>query len=358
MDNLRRAFIAYRTYGNEHGHVFYISLCKKINEFAMNDKTIFFQKALLDWFHSHGRHDLPWQNQSPYHVWLSEIMLQQTQVATVLSYYERFITAFPTLSDLATASEEQVFALWAGLGYYSRAKNLHQTAKIIHQQFNGQFPNTPDELLMLPGIGPSTCAAILSQAFHQPYAICDGNVKRVLGRYWGITDIKSYQKVADSCMPQQNCQRYTQAIMDMGATCCKNKVPLCNQCPLSSQCWAFQNQQVAQFPIKLKRIARKTVRYDFLGYHNAKGEYFWIKRSSKGIWPNLWCFPQIETQETGKIIHHHDLTHQKMEIHLHFMKKCEVDIEGKWLNLSQSEQLAIPQAFKVLLKAISLHVKS
>ena len=324
----------------------------------MNDKTLFFQKTLLDWYHTHGRHDFPWQNQSPYHVWLSEIMLQQTQVTTVLSYYERFISAFPTLPDLAHASEEQVFTLWAGLGYYSRAKNLHQTAKIIHQQYNNQFPNTPEALLKLPGIGPSTCAAILSQAFHLPYAICDGNVKRVLGRYWGITDIKTYQNVADECMPTHDCQPYTQAIMDMGATCCKNKNPLCNQCPLSSHCYAFQHQQVEQFPIKLKRLERKTVRYDFLGYYNAQGEWFWMKRTGKGIWPNLWCFPQIETKETGQIIHYHDLTHQKMEIHLHFMKKHQVDIEGKWLDLSKSEQLAMPQAFKVLLKAISLHAKS
>lgn len=323
----------------------------------MNDKILFFQTKLLNWYDTHGRHDLPWQQQTPYHVWLSEIMLQQTQVSTVIPYYHRFLHAFPNIEALAAANEELVFELWAGLGYYSRAKNLHQTAKIIAEQYQGAFPNSPEALRQLPGIGPSTSAAILSQAFGLPYAICDGNVKRVLGRFWGIHDIKNYQRYADACMPQTKCQQYTQAIMDMGATCCKSKKPLCESCPISAHCHAFTHQQLDIFPIKKPRINRKTVRYDFLGQYNEQGQWFWIKRPSQGIWQNLWCFPETSADKDGDIVHFHDLTHQKMEIHLHLLKKNDSSAPGKWLHIEQCNSLAMPQAFRVLLKAISQNVK-
>lgn len=323
----------------------------------MNDKTLFFQEQLLKWYHHHGRHDLPWQHQSPYHVWLSEIMLQQTQVSTVIPYYHRFIEAFPRIEALAEASEEQVFKLWAGLGYYSRAKHLHQTAKIVAKEYHGIFPHSPETLQKLPGIGPSTCAAILSQAFDLPFAICDGNVKRVLGRFWGIDDVKTYQSYANRCMPSTNCQSYTQAIMDMGATCCKTKKPHCNACPLSAECHAYQNHKIDDYPIKTIRLKRKTVRYDFLGQYNDHRQWFWIKRPAKGIWPKLWCFPHTTSNQPGDIIHYHDLTHQKMEIHLHLSKNNEVNEMGQWLTLEECQAIAIPQAFRVLLTAISQNVK-
>lgn len=226
----------------------------------MNKQNLYeqFSKPLLLWFTLHGRKNLPWQHpRTPYRVWISEIMLQQTQVQTVIPYFERFMQRFPNISDLALAHEDDVLSLWSGLGYYSRARNLHQTAKIILQHHQGIFPNDYTLLNELPGIGPSTAAAILSQAFNKPAAILDGNVKRVLTRFFRIqghpeqTQVKkTLWELADSCMPQENCADYTQAIMDLGATCCTTKNPHCPNCPLQKNCLAFKHQEQYLYPTK------------------------------------------------------------------------------------------------------------
>jgi A/G-specific adenine glycosylase len=328
-------------------------------------ETIYFQKTLLDWYQAHGRHDLPWQNQSPYHVWLSEIMLQQTQVATVLPYYHRFILLFPSIEQLAAAPIDEILKMWAGLGYYHRARNLHKTAQIIVGDYAGQFPPILNELKKLPGIGASTAAAILSQAFDLPFAILDGNVKRVLARFFGIESaiddkntLNALQALADACMPQQNCQAYTQAIMDMGATCCKPKNPQCARCPLQEKCQAFQLQKIETIPQKGKRLKRKEQQFDFMAYINDQQEVFLIQRPSSGIWPQLWCFPEGKNDVVIAKTHH-ELTHIRMNIELHLekIKSKVMPYQGVWVSENNCHQFGLPKAIENLITKIFLDVK-
>jgi A/G-specific adenine glycosylase len=319
---------------------------------------VFFQTQLLEWYQNHGRHDLPWQNKTAYEVWLSEIMLQQTQVSTVIPYFLRFIEQFPTLESLAGADQDTVFKLWAGLGYYHRAKNLLKTAQIIQQQYSGQFPCDLQSLKALPGIGPSTAAAIASQAFGLPHAIFDGNVKRVLARFFGIegsindkTVLKTLEELAQQTMPEKNCQAYTQAIMDMGATCCKIKNPQCATCPLQNNCIAYQVQKTTIIPGKAKSISKPVKRYDFAIYIKQK-QILLEKRPNTGIWPNLWCFPNFEHHQNqdGAIKTRHTLTHQHMQIHIHIQKDCPA--QGQWFSLEHLQDLALPKVFQKLLPNI------
>ena len=204
-----------------------------------------FAQRLIAWQRTHGRHDLPWQGQDAYRVWLSEIMLQQTQVATVIPYYQRFIASFPDIATLAAASEEQVLAHWSGLGYYARGRNLHKAAQIIVERFNGEFPRRFENIVELPGIGRSTSAAICALAYHERRAILDGNVKRVLARYCGIEGWAGEKKVeeklwqeAEALLPEGDVATYTQALMDMGATVCTRSKPMCVLCPVQADCVA------------------------------------------------------------------------------------------------------------------------
>src|SRR3990167_8286209 len=198
-----------------------------------------FQQLLCQWFDTHGRKNLPWQkNKTPYRVWLSEIMLQQTQVSTAIPYFQRFLTRFPTIKSLANASEDEVLHLWTGLGYYSRARNLYHAAKLVVEKHHGKFPDQLEELEKLPGIGRSTAGAILSIAFEKKATILDGNVKRVLTRLYGITEwvgekkiIEALWKLAEKYTPAFRCADYTQAIMDLGATLCIRGKPACEKCP-------------------------------------------------------------------------------------------------------------------------------
>ncbi len=261
-----------------------------------------FSNPLLKWFATHGRKNLPWQlPRSPYRVWLSEIMLQQTQVQTVIPYFERFLHYFPDIHSLAAAAEDQVLFLWSGLGYYSRARNLHQTAKIIVQEYQGKFPEELKLLQALPGIGESTAAAILSQAFNQPTAILDGNVKRVLTRFFmvkGYPEQASVKKIlwqlANACMPQKHCADYTQAIMDLGATCCTTKNPDCAHCPLQNHCLAFKHQVQTLYPEKKIKKSVPVQHQQFLVLCNNQGQIYLEKRPPTGIWGGLWCFPALD----------------------------------------------------------------
>jgi A/G-specific adenine glycosylase len=328
--------------------------------------TTFFQEALLNWYAQHGRHDLPWQNQSPYHVWLSEIMLQQTQVATVLPYYHRFIKAFPSIEKLAAAPIDEILKSWEGLGYYHRARNLHKTAQMIVNEYAGQFPRDLNTLKKLPGIGDSTAAAILSQAFNLPFAILDGNVKRVLARFYGIETaiddkqtLKELQNIANACMPKKACQAYTQAIMDMGATCCKPKKPSCHVCPLASQCLAHQRQLIDSIPLKAKSIKKKEQSFQFIAHLSPEQEIFLIQRPAKGIWPQLWCFPE------GRCSHliaqtTHELTHIRMniEVYLDIKNNKTMNTNGIWVKACEMHQIALPKAIHALLTKIFLDVES
>ena len=259
-----------------------------------------FQQRLLSWFDQHGRKELPWQfNKTPYRVWISEIMLQQTQVATVIPYYLRFMSRFPTVDSLAAAAEDDVLHLWAGLGYYSRARNLLKAAKMIVSDFNGLFPNTDDGLQKLPGIGQSTAGAILSIAFQQRATILDGNVKRVLSRFHGITDPINQKETenrlwdyADRYSPTMRCDDYTQAIMDLGATICTRSKPMCAQCPLVKTCLAYQQDLTTVIPAKLatRKIPVKTATFLLI---KQKNQVLLHKRPAKGIWGGLWSVPEL-----------------------------------------------------------------
>ena len=262
-----------------------------------------FYNSLLSWYLQNKR-DLPWRNTTdPYPIWLSEIMLQQTRVAQGLPYFFSFMEVFPTIFDLADADEEKVLKLWQGLGYYSRARNMHQTAKIIATEFNGKFPNNYTDLLKLKGIGQYTAAAIASFAFNEVVPVVDGNVFRVIARYLNVeTDIasaaakKEFTALAKELMPDNNPALFNQAIMEFGALQCTPKNPNCNQCVFNSSCAALQKGLVGQLPVKLKKT-KVTNRYlNYLVLLDDANNTLIHKRTEKGIWHNLYEFPNIETE--------------------------------------------------------------
>lgn len=264
-----------------------------------------FSQQLLAWFEVYGRQDLPWQNpREPYRVWISEIMLQQTQVQTVIPYFNRFMSRFPNLLSLANADEDEVLALWSGLGYYSRARNLHKTAKIIAREHRGEIPANCEILVSFPGIGNSTAAAITSQAFGQATPILDANVKRVLARYFQVDGPPDKQAVmeklwayARECMPMTDSANYTQAIMDLGALICKSRAPLCANCPVHTGCLAFNNQVTDRYPEKKQKHAIPRRRQKFLILHNDKGDIYLEKLPPSGIWGGLWSLPDIAVED-------------------------------------------------------------
>jgi len=245
---------------------------------------------------------LPWQeNPTPYRVWISEIMLQQTQVTTVIGYYDRFMKSFPTIKSLATATEDAVLSHWSGLGYYARARNIHKTAKIIHEKHKGKFPCTVEALSELPGIGESTAGAIISFSLQLKAVILDGNVKRVLARYFAIDKPVNQKDVitemwglAEKLTPEKKAANYNQAIMDLGATLCTRTKPRCNDCPFIADCVAYKNNQPTFYPVKTVKKARPVKKIKMFIIENKQGEILLLKRTSKGIWGGLWSFPECE----------------------------------------------------------------
>lgn len=265
-----------------------------------------FSVQILAWFTTHGRHDLPWQqhhktDKDPYPVWVSEIMLQQTQVATVIGYFERFVATFPTLDDLANAPLDSVLENWAGLGYYARAKNLHKTAQELQKilQKTNNYPQILDDWQNLAGIGRSTAGAIMAMGMGKFGVICDGNVKRVLTRHFGIdgditkpaTD-KILWQLATDLTPKTDSGLYAQAMMDIGATVCTRVRPKCEHCPVASTCVAYQNGTPTAYPVKAKKSAKPTHQSCVLAicYDD---KLLWRQREMDGIWANLWCLPVI-----------------------------------------------------------------
>ncbi|MGD2119974.1 MAG: A/G-specific adenine glycosylase [Chromatiales bacterium] len=260
-----------------------------------------FAAALLAWAAQHGRKNLPWQLEpTPYRVWVSEIMLQQTQVATVIPYYQKFMRSFPQLADLAQAEADAVLHHWSGLGYYARARNLHRAAQIVLQQHDGELPQDIDGLMALPGIGRSTAGAILSLALKQPQPILDGNVKRVLARFFAVEGWPGQTAVqkrlwdyAEQLTPKQQTHRYNQAIMDLGSMICTRSSPKCEQCPMVSQCRAYELQRQQDFPTR-KPARNKPVKDTvMLLIRNSAGQLYLQKRPPSGIWGGLWSFPEI-----------------------------------------------------------------
>ena len=271
----------------------------------MTKATPPFANKLLRWFDAHGRHDLPWQqNITPYRVWVSEIMLQQTQVATVIPYYLRFMQTFPTLDSLANGSEDDVMHHWSGLGYYSRARNLHKTAKIIQKEYQSNFPSTQEDIEALPGIGKSTAGAILSIAHNRRAPILDGNVKRVLARFHTIDGWYGHRETlnklwhyAEQYTPTKRVADYTQAIMDLGATICTRSQPKCDKCPLNTDCFALKSKNPTQWPHKKPKKANPSKITYLLVLINQSGAILLEKRPPQGIWGSLWSLPEFSTKD-------------------------------------------------------------
>lgn len=273
---------------------------------ALSNKK--FTKNVLAWFDQAGRHDLPWQtNPTPYRVWVSEIMLQQTQVATVIPYYQRFMERFPNVEALAAADTDQVLHLWTGLGYYARARNLHKAAQEVATKHSGEFPNTVEGLVELPGIGRSTAGAIAAISMNVQAAILDGNVKRVLTRYYTVSGWPEQTRVRSELweiaealttnVPAERIADYTQAMMDIGATVCTRSRPACEQCPLEKSCAAKASDAIANFPGKKpkSKIPTKTTAMFLLV--NQRGEVLLEKRPPSGIWGGLWSLPESSGPE-------------------------------------------------------------
>lgn len=336
-----------------------------------------FTKPLLDWYILHGRKNLPWQDsKAAYRIWVSEIMLQQTQVQTVIPYFNRFMARFPTIETLSSGEEDDVLSLWSGLGYYSRARNLHKSAKIIVSEYQGLFPSTPEKLIALPGIGKSTASAILSLAYNLPYAILDGNVKRVLTRFFRIEGQTNQSQInkelwalAHQCMSTAQCSDYTQAIMDLGATCCTLKNPQCQSCPLQKNCQAHHHEEQHLYPTKKPKKSIPTCTQHYLVLTNADNCVYLEKRPPKSIWGGLWCFPSIDL-EICPMSHieevyglqgislkpltpmTHRLTHLTLDIHcshIQTVKKTTLLQNGQWFNEEALSHLGLAKPTKVIL---------
>jgi len=261
-----------------------------------------FTKILTDWY-SEGKRSLPWRETcNPYYIWLSEIILQQTQIKQGLPYYESFVNNFPSVFDLANAEENQVLKLWQGLGYYSRARNLHYSAKYIVNELKGVFPTTYKDLLKLKGVGDYTASAIASICFNEPTAVVDGNVYRVLSRYYGINlpinstkGIKTFKELAQTLLPNDKIGDYNQAIMEFGAIQCKPKNPNCYACPLKDSCIAFDENTIDKLPVKINKTKISKKYFNFIVLISEDGKTILQQRTSKGIWQNLYQFPLVET---------------------------------------------------------------
>ena len=277
--------------------------------------------SLLAWHARAGRHDLPWQSErTPYRVWVSEIMLQQTQVATVIPYYERFMQRFPDVRTLAAAPVDEVLHLWSGLGYYARARNLHRAAGQICAEHGGELPRTFAGLACLPGVGRSTAGAILALSLGERFPILDGNVRRVLSRYFGVAGgkttgagAKRLWELAERCTPARRVADYTQAIMDLGATLCVRSRPRCEACPLSGGCCARRSGRESERPASRSAAVRRTRSVFMVVALNEDGSVLLERRPESGVWGGLWCLPEFDTASAAEGFIRHSLVTSRVE---------------------------------------------
>ncbi|HEX4894914.1 MAG TPA: A/G-specific adenine glycosylase [Solimonas sp.] len=341
-----------------------------------------FAGRVLGWFDMHGRHDLPWQHpREPYRVWLSEIMLQQTQVATVIPYFQRFLARFPDLRSLAEAPIDDVLAHWAGLGYYARARNLHRCAQALMAQHGGEFPRSSAAVMALPGIGRSTAGAILSQAFGDRHPILDGNVRRVFARHAAISGWPGEPAVqrqlwalAEARLPTDRLADYSQGLMDLGATLCTSRRPACERCPVAADCQARIQNTVTRYPAAKPRRERPRRRAHLLLLRNRAGELLLERRPPTGIWGGLWCPPllaeelspsdwvqsrQLRTDATTEMpVVHHAFTHFDLEL---LPLEMQVSMDSgladpghwRWVETAGLHQLGLPAPIAKLLKSRS-----
>lgn len=334
---------------------------------------------VVRWQKAHGRNHLPWQQtRDPYRVWLSEVMLQQTQVSTVLDYYPRFIERFPDVKALAAASEDDVLALWSGLGYYSRARNLHRCAQQVVSAHGGNFPNSAQLLESLPGIGRSTAGAIAAFCFAQRVPILDANVRRVLTRVLAFggdlalaAKVNELWDLADALLPHENLPesmpRYTQGLMDLGAGVCLSRKPLCGQCPLQDQCAALKEGVPERYPVKTRKLVRKAQSWWLLLLRDGADRVWLQRRPSTGIWAGLYCLPVYVDQDL--LMNHpllarathmkelpaflHVLTHRDLYLHTlraHLELGESVGDDGAWFALDQALALGLPAPIRKLLE--------
>ncbi|MBM6552234.1 A/G-specific adenine glycosylase [Marinomonas ostreistagni] len=339
-----------------------------------------FAPRVLDWFDQHGRKHLPWQqNKTPYRVWISEIMLQQTQVTTVIPYYERFMSSFPDVYALASAPQDDVLAHWSGLGYYARARNMHKAAQKLVDDWDGEFPATQEGVCELPGIGRSTAAAILSISRNEPLAILDGNVKRVLARFHAIPVWPGERKteaamweLAEAYGPKERCGDYTQAMMDLGATLCTRSKPRCDECPLQSDCEAYATGTPTNFPKSKPKKPAKPVRTTQMLVLRHDDQVLLEKRPATGIWGGLWSLPEVDVSEdavqmaeqrlavsvaavTSLSPFRHTFSHYHLDIvpaELTVTPTVEVQESGKyqWFSLATALTLGLPAPVRTLLE--------
>ena len=336
-----------------------------------------FASRVVNWQKLHGRQGLPWQHtRDPYRVWLSEIMLQQTQVATVIGYYERFLERLPDVRALAAAELDEVLALWSGLGYYSRARNLHRCAMDVVQRQGGQFPRSAEQLRALPGIGRSTAAAIASFCFGERVAILDGNVKRVLTRVLGFdadlaiaANERSLWQQAEALLPtravSQSMPRYSQGLMDLGATVCLARAPNCLICPVSELCVARREGTAENYPVKSRRISRGRQSIWLLRAEKADGSVLLVKRPVPGVWAGLYCLPVFDSRAALEASlpkaaraglqderpFTHVLTHKDLHLHpVRLPRPLARRSDGEWFAQEQWQQLGLPAPIRKLLQ--------
>jgi A/G-specific adenine glycosylase len=338
-----------------------------------------FASRVLCWFDQHGRKTLPWQLQrDAFRVWVSEIMLQQTQVTTVVPYFERFVECFPTVAELASASEESVLAHWAGLGYYARARNLHRCAVAVAEQHGGEFPRNLEGLVALPGIGRSTAGAILSLGYGIPAAILDGNVKRLLCRHFGIEGwpgnasvARELWAVSERLTPTDRCGQYNQAMMDLGAMICTPTRPSCSICPIRDGCTAHREGRTASLPTRRSGKALPVRAVSMVIVQDDSGHVFLEKRAPAGVWGGLWCFPMFGSADemkawqersgiTGALVEElprrrHTLSHFHMDYVPFRMRAASAyrhisePSEGRWVNPQLPLPVGVPAPVRQLL---------
>lgn len=339
-----------------------------------------FQARVVHWWRQNGRHDLPWQHtRDPYRVWLSEIMLQQTQVATVLPYYARFLQRFPDVGTLARGSEQEVLALWAGLGYYARARHLHRCARQVVEQHGGHFPRSAEALQQLPGIGRSTAAAIAAFCFGERRAILDGNVRRLLARVFAIVDdlgrggpLRALWERAEALLPTERLREdmpaYTQGLMDLGATVCLPRQPACDRCPLADRCLAHAEGSPERYPVARPVPERQRLALWLLQAIDRDGRIWLERRPARGIWAGLHCLPvfesraalleQVPPRSRAAMVEHparvHLLTHRRLVLHLvttRLARSVQLDRLGNWFDAPGWQSLGLPAPVRRILSA-------
>ena len=334
---------------------------------SLNKRSQFFSQQVVQWYLDHGRHDLPWRKKvTPYRIWISEIMLQQTQVKTVIPYFKNFIKKFPSQKKLSEASEDQVLAAWSGLGFYRRARNIFATKEIIKNNYGNKFPNQFQQIIELPGIGKSTAGAIMSLAYLDPHPILDGNVKRVISRFLkkelDLLKEAELWKLSQEMLSRDDCFSYTQGIMDLGATICTPSNPSCDECPVNSQCLsAFKVRSIK----KNKTVSAKKIIVMNLSLIQTEKSLLLVKNETDSIWRNLWLpfdsgsiknylksFKLVANQKIN-----HELTHRRLEINLKiYTSTKELEIKTnqtyKWIKKDRIEEYGLPKPISKVIKEL------